>query len=128
MTLLGLVPVRVFKMKILSEAVAVAARITNRSVSSPTPYHYQALKRGQGGCPVTIVGDDTDLFVILAATATASDNIFILKTGTGTRPSKVIDSQTMLKHLGGVRRFVAFCSFCSRDDRLRYDISSVSER
>ena len=69
----------------------------------------KALKRCQGGCPVTIVGDDTDLFVILAAkTATASDNIFILKTGTGTSPSKVIDCQTMLKHLGGVRRFVPF--------------------
>jgi hypothetical protein len=68
----------------------------------------EALKRCHGGRPVTIIGDDTDLLVILAATATVSDNIFILKTGTGTRPSKVINCQTMLQHLGGIRRFVPF--------------------
>lgn len=68
----------------------------------------EALQRCRGGRTVTIVGDDTDLLVILAATATTSDNIFILKPGVGTKPSKVINCQTMLQHLGGVRYLVPF--------------------
>jgi len=69
---------------------------------------HEALKRCHAGRPVTIIGDDTDLLVILAATATTSDNIFILKPGVGTKPSKVINCQTMLQHLGSIRCFVPF--------------------
>jgi len=68
----------------------------------------EALNLCNGGQPMTIIGDDTDLLVILAATAKPTDNVYILKSGTGTKQSKVINCQTMLRHLGELRLSVLF--------------------